>query len=412
MSSNLAPRSQRAEVFSFLFFFSFTGAVSSGTAYFGVPSAFRGGFCFCLFFLFLFCFKLGLNASLAPPVVPNRMNTQLWNSDGTNYQINTTSATELPLGVYRLCESLSGPYLEFIGRQFQLPEKLYGMNRKFIDRVKRTYDSTEGNLGVLLNGIKGTGKTVTCEVIANELKKHVIIIDRKIESLASFLNQLRLNAVLFFDEFEKSFEGRAGTPLLAIMDGALKSQYRRLFLMTTNTLHIEDNMLQRPGRIRYVKSFGNLSAEAIEEILDDRLESIVYKSDVMEFVSGLELITVDIVCSICEEVNLHDESPQEFADCFNVKKLQARFNVYKEVNGEREKIASNIRSREVDGSWIDEDYYVERENMGEVIEVFDSRNFMVRPYKEDGVQPPDIEIILEPVFMKNPCLRKYDQSVE
>lgn len=53
---------------------------------------------------------------------------------------------------------MTGFYLSKIAESFTFDYKLYGLNQKFIDYVLRTYENTTGNLGVLLDGIKGTGK--------------------------------------------------------------------------------------------------------------------------------------------------------------------------------------------------------------------------------------------------------------
>lgn len=49
---------------------------------------------------------------------------------------------------------MTGFYLSKIAESFTFDYKLYGLNQKFIDYVLRT--NTTGNLGVLLDGIKGT----------------------------------------------------------------------------------------------------------------------------------------------------------------------------------------------------------------------------------------------------------------
>lgn len=45
--------------------------------------------------------------------------------------------------------------------------KIYGMESKLIEHVMRTFENTTSNLGMLFNGIKGTGKTITAKIIAN-----------------------------------------------------------------------------------------------------------------------------------------------------------------------------------------------------------------------------------------------------
>ena len=47
--------------------------------------------------------------------------------------------------------------------------------------------------------------------------------------------------------------------------------------MTTNNLSVNENLLSRPSRIRYLKEFGNLSLDAINNYLDDNLSKENYK---------------------------------------------------------------------------------------------------------------------------------------
>ena len=61
-------------------------------------------------------------------------------------------------GIYEVKVSMTGFYLSKIAEFFTFDYKLYGLNQKFIDYVLKTYENTTGNLGVLLDGIKGTGK--------------------------------------------------------------------------------------------------------------------------------------------------------------------------------------------------------------------------------------------------------------
>jgi broad-specificity NMP kinase len=184
-----------------------------------------------------------------------------------------------------------------------------------------------------LNGLKGTGKTVTSKIIANKLNQPVIIVDTKLNGVNSFLNSITQNITIFIDEYEKVFGD--STIMLTIMDGAMNSDFRRVFLLTTNELYVEKNLIQRPGRIRYLKKFEDLRPEVIEEIVDDLLEYPEYKSECISFISNLEVITVDIVKSILGEVNIHNEGPSAFESVFNVKRLKGRYNLI--VKGEEGK---------------------------------------------------------------------------
>lgn len=233
-------------------------------------------------------------------------------------------------------------YLEKTAESFNFDYKVYGLETKLVNRVLKTYNSVDyGNLGILLNGLKGTGKTVTSKIIANKLNQPVIIVDAKIDNVHNFLNDIPQNITIFIDEYEKIFGD--SSRMLTIMDGALNSAFRRVFLLTTNELYVDRNLIQRPSRIRYLKKFDNLSPEIVEEIIDDILIDKTFKQNCISFISNLETITVDIVKAVLNEVNIHNETPSEFESVFNVKRLRGKYNVKMlDENKEWVELASNV----------------------------------------------------------------------
>lgn len=342
----------------------------------------------------------------------NKPSQQLWTPSATGNQFQPSSgmiSIPLPVGIYRLQESKTGPFLERVSDKFEMPEKVYGLNRNFINRVKKTILNSKDNLGVLVNGIRGTGKTVTCELLCNELYMPIVIVERAWPGLGDFLITVQMEMVIFFDEFEKIFKGEESQSLLPLMDGVLTTEWRRIFLMTTNELRVDHNMLQRPGRIRYIKTFGNLSPSSIEEIVEDKLESKNRKDSVIRFISELEIITVDIVVEVCQEVNIHDEDPEAFRDCFNVRR-GSRFSSVYEVHEdgtetvvvEREK----IRSTEFTEDWVGENFYTRNKNHGTIVEVIDSETIVVQGENDEGEdEGPKKTYRVEPVYTKNPTYR-------
>lgn len=238
------------------------------------------------------------------------MEQNIWIQDGNTFMKGsaTTKAHPegLPKGIYEVKESMAGYYLNRLGDSFIFNYKLYGINNEFIEHFIKTYNNTTGNLGILFNGIKGTGKTVTAEELCNRLKLPVIIVksckgeDDMLEFLAT---QINFDCIFFFDEYEKEF--KESSSVLSFMDGVHNSQYRKIFLLTTNELEINNNLLGRPSRIRYVRSFGNLPEETTLELLNDILIDKGAIEPVLDLIRQMQIVTVDLVKALAQEVNIH-----------------------------------------------------------------------------------------------------------
>jgi hypothetical protein len=242
-------------------------------------------------------------------------------------------------GIYQIVQepNTGELFLVRIADEFYFGFKLYGVDETLVKHVLDTYNKqpTKKNLGVLLNGAKGTGKTVTAKVIANKLGLPVILCDKPYPNLSRFLAGINHDCVFFFDEFEKNFrlkfdddEECAGEDLLSIMDGVYNSDNCHIFILTTNDLRINDNLISRPSRIRYLKSFGSvIEKDILEEFIDDNLIYKQYKDEIMELVDGLTMSTIDVVKSIVEEVNLHNCSVNNFKRFFNIKEALYVYSV-------------------------------------------------------------------------------------
>lgn len=238
------------------------------------------------------------------------MEQNIWIQDGNTF-IKGSATTKahpegLPKGIYEVKESMTGYYLNRLGDSFVFNYKLYGINNKFIDHFIKTYNNTTGNLGVLFNGIKGTGKTVTAEELCNRIGLPVIIVKscKEVDDMLKFLaTQINFDCIFFFDEYEKEF--RESSSVLFFMDGVHNSQYRKIFLLTTNELEINNNLLGRPSRIRYVRSFGNLPEETTLELLNDILIDKDAIEPVLDLIRQMQIVTVDLVKALAQEVNIH-----------------------------------------------------------------------------------------------------------
>jgi broad-specificity NMP kinase len=213
----------------------------------------------------------------------------------------------VPPGIYEVHLDLSGWSLQKTADSFVFPYKVYHLQREFLDHVKETYKSITGNMGILFNGTRGTGKSVSAKILANELNLPVIIVKSMGENndgQISYLSSFNFDCIFFFDEFEKQFS-EGDCSILQFMDGVYTSEYRRIFLLTTNELSVNQNLLCRPSRIRYVREFGNLEKAIVEEYLNDNLVDQSCRKELIDYIDTLTISTIDILKSIVEEVNIH-----------------------------------------------------------------------------------------------------------
>lgn len=229
---------------------------------------------------------------------------------------------------------MTGFYLSKIAESFTFDYKLYGLNQKFIDYVLKTYENTTGNLGVLLDGIKGTGKTVVAKELCNRLQLPVILVqsmgvDTNSKLIKYLSTSIDFDCIFFFDEYEKEFKN--SSDVLSFMDGTYNSIYRKVFLLTTNELNVDPNLLGRPSRIRYKKSFSNLSEEVTREILNDILEDKTAIEKVIELTHSMNIITIDLIKAIATEINIHGvEALPNIKETFNIEFSRFTY-LYREV---------------------------------------------------------------------------------
>jgi len=153
--------------------------------------------------------------------------------------------------------------------------KIYGIHTEKVKKVLKTFTSFERNLGVILSGDKGIGKSLFAKLVCIEAigKGYpVIVVDRYIPGIDSYLNSIEQEVVVLFDEFDKTFCNNDNngispqTLMLSLFDGI--SVGKKLFLITCNEIRkLNDYLINRPGRFHYHFRFDYPSYEEIQEYL-------------------------------------------------------------------------------------------------------------------------------------------------
>ena len=234
-------------------------------------------------------------------------------------------------GIFRIYEHQQTKRLglEKIDDTFRFNFKVYDLGcEDIVSKIIKTWTSdlfkeSNKNLGVIFNGLKGTGKTIAAKLLCNRTGLPVIVISKPVDGMLEFIQSLHFESVILIDEAEKTFREEQEV-LLKMIDGVYNDM-RKLYILTTNKLSIDENLLGRPGRIRYIKEFSNLSAKAVNEVIDDNLEDASLKEGVLKVVDSLEISTIDILKAIVDECNIMGAVPSDTT--LNIPKAKYRMQI-------------------------------------------------------------------------------------
>ena len=219
-----------------------------------------------------------------------------------------------------------------------LPKKVYGNPLARAERVMKTFADRSKSTGVLLSGDKGSGKTLLCKVLANlmtDADMPVIIVDEPFhgQPFNSLIGNIKEPAMVFFDEFDKLYDEEGQEALLTLLDGTVET--KKLFVMTTNSGHVDEHLINRPGRIYYRFAYQGLEPVFVEEYIDDALKNMAHKSQIIRVASAFGSFTFDMLQALIEEMNRYDLNPLEAMDGLNVniEDDASRYDVTVMLNG-------------------------------------------------------------------------------
>ena len=234
-------------------------------------------------------------------------------------------------GIFRIYENQQTKRLglEKIDDTFRFNFKIYDIDcEDIISKVINAWTSdlfreSNKNLGVIFNGIKGTGKTIAAKQLCNRIGLPVLVISKPVDGMLEFIQSLHFESAILIDEAEKTFREEQEV-LLKMIDGVYNDM-RKLYILTTNKLSIDENLLGRPGRIRYIKEFSNLSAKAVNDVIDDNLKDASLKDEVLKVVDSLEISTIDILKAIIDECNIMGSVPSD--STLNIPKAKYKIQI-------------------------------------------------------------------------------------
>lgn len=233
---------------------------------------------------------------------------------GTRYRIFNNAITtydQLPPKTYRVDYDPETRIFSLLeAHDFEIPEtKIYGQHLDKVKKVLNSMDKMNRNLGVILSGDKGIGKSLFSKCLGLKARKKgipVILVNEYHEGIANFLEEIEQTVMILFDEYDKTFDEKkhnCQAEMLSLFDGV--SAGKKLFVITCNEIQsLSQYLINRPGRFHYHFRFLYPTADEIHDYMEDKLDKQYYDEieNVIAFSVRMNL-NYDCLRSIAFELN-------------------------------------------------------------------------------------------------------------
>lgn len=256
---------------------------------------------------------------------------------GKRYRIFNNAITtydQLPPKTYRVDYDPETRIFSLLeAHDFEIPEtKIYGQHLDKVKKVLNSMDKMNRNLGVILSGDKGIGKSLFSKCLGLKARKKgipVILVNEYHEGIANFLEEIEQTVMILFDEYDKTFDEKkhnCQAEMLSLFDGV--SAGKKLFVITCNEIQsLSQYLINRPGRFHYHFRFLYPTADEIRDYMEDKLDKQYYDEieNVIAFSVRMNL-NYDCLRSIAFELN-NGLKFQEAINDFNIIRISQYKNI-------------------------------------------------------------------------------------
>ena len=204
---------------------------------------------------------------------------------------------------------------------YELPTKMYGNTTKLAKAILMDYKETGDVLGALLVGKKGMGKSLLAETIATELierKIPVIHVTREVSATAiEKAVELLTPCMLYLEEFEKCFTDRTDIPIFLNMFSSSTIKGLMVVIAANRIDDVAyDPLIDRPQRLRFRISYGDIDDNTVDEILSDQEVTKEQKKVYREWVNSSKP-NIDSLITLVKLTN-HISDPNDLVEYISI----------------------------------------------------------------------------------------------
>lgn len=269
---------------------------------------------------------------------------------GSRYQIygeDVKTYKRLPLMSFEICfNKMAGFYLSSRPDLAINEEKIYGNHEVKVNKVLNSFKHSDRNLGVILSGQKGIGKSLFARILSHQAIEDgypVLLANTYMPGIADFISGIEQEVVIIFDEFEKNFASKVEEhvgpspqeEMLSLFDGL--DNGKKLFVITCNEVdRLNTYLLNRPGRFHYHFKITYPTEEEIIEYLTDKVDE-KYADGIKDIVNFSRTVnmTYDYLRAIAFELNQGYGVAETLEDLNISQTSNVRFNItITTVNGD------------------------------------------------------------------------------
>lgn len=213
--------------------------------------------------------------------------------------------------------------------KYVTPDKVYGRYLDDAEHIINYFKEGDSNLGVIIGGLKGSGKTLTARLICNiglKLGYPVVEVNDKTidDGVINYLSTLN-NCIIYIDEFLKIFSFKDTGVLYNKLTDTSK---RNLWIFSCSNKNFPEDLINRPERVRYYLEYNKLDLDIVKEYcIDHGVDNYMIDQIVAKYPKLANLTFDQLQGVVTEHKYRPDYTLDDIARILNFKQISTRYSL-------------------------------------------------------------------------------------